>query len=165
MKALNYLLFATLFFCFVPPMQAQSRTNQREVRIQSMQDKRLNFFTKELNLTPEERNAVGKVLSKLDDEKVALLREVRNKRKELMAKDNITQRELDDYLSLTYRNDVKRALANKRMHEELAKVLPPMKVMLIDNTLRSFARMYSISLGSNNAVIITSRLPFFIHSV
>lgn len=131
-------------------MQAQSRTNQREVRIQSMQDKRLNFFTKELNLTPEERNAVGKVLSKLDDEKVALLREVRNKRKELMAKDNITQRELDDYLSLTYRNDVKRALANKRMHEELAKVLPPMKVMLIDNTLRSFARMYSISLGSNN---------------
>lgn len=131
-------------------MQAQSRTNQRDVRIQSMQDKRLNFFTKELNLTPEERNAVGKVLSKLDDEKVALLREVRNKRKELMAKDNITQRELDDYLSLTYRNDVKRALANKRMHEELAKVLPPTKVMLIDNTLRSFARMYSISLGSNN---------------
>lgn len=103
-----------------------------------MQQERIKFFTQELTLSEEESIALGKVLLELDERKIELRNEIHVLVEELRKKKNPSNNDLIAYIKLRCENDIKIAKIEEEKLLELSKILPPEKVLRIDETKRKF---------------------------
>lgn len=130
-------------FTIVFALSLLSLSGQNTVSRENLLEERTRFFQKELSLNEKETAAVREALVKLEDARMELWREVRALRRELKQKKNPTQQEVERLEKMRCRCRKKDAQLVEDFYMEMAKVLPPEKLLRLDDARLKFARQYA----------------------
>ena len=135
MKKIFFLIFA-LMFCSLGWAQ-NNNENKREARekwIAEIQSRKIAFFTKHLQLTPEEAQKFWPVYNKCEEERNSIRREIRNSAWALhkATKEGTATDEDIRALAETYYENLSRETAVQKLHYyEYQKVLPIKKAAMV----------------------------------
>lgn len=139
MKTICLALFLLLS---VVPMAAQECPVAHKKEMAQMQEERIEYIAKELQLTAEEQKTIGEALVRLDEEKVRRYRAIRQKRLALEKKASVSKGELLDYLQFRSENKCAIETYEQNTLEQLAKSISPEKVLKLETAKRKFLREF-----------------------
>lgn len=111
-------------------------------RMQAIRNQRDAFFVIELELSPEEAKSFLPLMNELYDKRYKLWKNIRQQRREMEAKGNMTDDEVEKLIDGSLQNSVDEAKLEKEYYDKFKKVLPLQKVAMIRPTERKYARVY-----------------------